>query len=125
MELFDFALYAAAILGVLWLRAETTAPAPVAPAPLPDVDLPPLEKLVAEAETLAAKPVPAMAAAMAAPAAIAVVEVEPVAKPPYSEWTSPSLRDECQRRGIRWRNARGKGKHLLKPAMIAALEALE
>ena len=121
MELFDFALYAAAILGVLWLRAETPAPAPVAPAPLPDVDLPPLEKLVAEAEALAAKPVPAVAAAMAAPAAIARVEVAP----DYSTMTSQELRHHCTRRGIAWAHTRGRNKHMLKPAMVAALEALE
>jgi len=124
MELFDIALYAAAIVGVLWLRAETPAPAPVAPAPLPDVDLPPLEKLVAEAETLAAKPVPAMAAAMAAPAAIALVEVQPVATN-YSTMTSQELRHHCTRRGIAWAHTRGRNRHMLKPAMVAALEALE
>ena len=118
MTAFEFFLYAAAILGVLWLRAETPAPAPVAPAPLPDVDLPPLEKLVAEPETLTARPVPAVAAAVAAPVVIARVEV---AATDWAKMTSTQLRKECSRRAIAWRNVHGKGKHLLKGEMVRAL----
>ena len=120
MELFDFALYAAAIIGVLWLRAETPAPLPAAPAPLPDVDLPGLEDLVSEAEALAAKPMPAVAAPIFAPTAIARLEVAPS----YRTMSSQELRRHCTRRGITWAHTRGRNKHMLKGAMVAALEAL-
>jgi hypothetical protein len=33
------------------------------------------------------------------------------------------LRKECTAKGIRWRNVRGKGKHMTLPAMKAALKA--
>jgi len=35
------------------------------------------------------------------------------------------LRQECQKAGIKWRNAHGKNKHLKKAEMIAALDQLE
>lgn len=35
--------------------------------------------------------------------------------------TSAELRRQCQAAGIRWRNAHGKGRHLSKGEMIAAL----
>ncbi len=120
MSAFEILLYAVAILGVLLLRAEAPQPAP-APAPIPDVQLPPLEDLVSEAEALAARPVSAMAAPLAAPTAIAVVEVEAS----YRAMSSAQLRKECRDADIRYAHARGKGKHLTKGQMIAALEALE
>ncbi|MBD2106724.1 hypothetical protein [Nodosilinea sp. FACHB-13] len=103
-------------------------PAPQVAAPVPVVDdLPTLEELLTEAEALIAKPLPpltaalvAQGAAIAVPVAIARVEVEPVAID-YAAMTSQELRKECQRRGIAWRNAHGKGKHLLKPEMVKAL----
>jgi hypothetical protein len=35
------------------------------------------------------------------------------------------LRQQCQKAGIKWRNAHGKNKHLKKAEMIAALQRLE
>lgn len=35
------------------------------------------------------------------------------------------LREQCQKAGIKWRDAHGKNKHLKKAEMIAALERLE
>jgi len=119
MSAFEILLYAVAILGVLLLRAEAPQPAP-APAPIPDVQLPPLEDLVSEAEALAAKPMPAVAAPIFAPTAIARLEVAPS----YRTMSSQELRRHCTRRGITWAHTRGRNKHMLKGAMVAALEAL-
>jgi hypothetical protein len=129
MTAFEIFLYAAAILTVLWLRAE---PTPIA-APVPVDDLPTMQELLTEAEVLTARPVPAAAAEMAAPVAIARVEdawiaeleVEPpspTATADYLEtWSAQELRRECSSQGIAWRNAHGKGKHLTKAQMIKAL----
>lgn len=46
----------------------------------------------------------------------AVVALDWAALDPYQ------LRQECQQRGIRWRNGRSDGKHLRKAEMVAALE---
>ena len=116
MTAFDFFLYAAAIIGVLLLRAETPAPAPVALASEPAG-----EQNGETAIALNPAPAPAMAAAIAEPIAIARLKVAH----DYSAMSSPSLREECSRRGIAWAHARGRNKHMLKPAMVAALEALE
>jgi hypothetical protein len=35
--------------------------------------------------------------------------------------SNAELRRECSIRGIAWRNAHGKGKHLLKEEMLKAL----
>jgi len=45
----------------------------------------------------------------------------PKAKLPYVE----QLRQECQKAGIKWRNAHGKNKHLKQAEMIEALRRLE
>ena len=127
MTAFEIFLYAAAILTVLWMRAEPT------PSPQPVDDLPTMPELLAEAEALTARPVPTVAAEMAAPVAIARVEdawiaeleVEPpspTATADYLEtWSAQELRRECSRQGIAWRNAHDKGKHLTKAQMIKAL----
>lgn len=120
MTAFEFVCYAAAILTVLWLRAEPQAHTPIAVAPVPVDDLPTLPELLAEAEVLTARPVPAVAAAVAAPIAIARVEVEPATN--WAKMTSQELRKECSRRGIAWRGVR-EGKHLTKPQMVKALGA--
>jgi hypothetical protein len=59
---------------------------------------------------------PAMAAIIAEPVATLVVKVE--APKPV---TSAELRRQCQAAGVKWRNAHGKGRHLTKGEMIAAL----
>jgi len=135
--MFDIALYALAIVAVLWLRAErptvaTATPAPVEVAPIVD-DLPSLPELMAEAEAMTegttpdlallaevAAEVPAQPAAIAAPVVVAVVEVAD-APTEFAAMTAVQLRKECQTRGIRWRNAHGKSKHLSKTEMLAAL----
>ena len=119
MTAFDFFLYAAAIIGVLLLRAETPAPAPVALASEPAG-----EQNGETAIALNPAPAPAMAAAIAEPIAIALVEVQPVSTN-YRTMTSQELRHHCTRRGIAWAHTRGRNRHMLKPAMVAALEALE
>lgn len=42
----------------------------------------------------------------------------------WSKLTPQQLRQECQKRGIRWRNYHGKNKHLNKAGMVAALNAI-
>jgi hypothetical protein len=116
MTAFEIFLYAAAILAVLWLRAEPQTPTPIAAAPVQPVD--DLPTLPAPAEVLTARPVPAAAAEMAAPVAIVRVEVP---TPDWAKMTNAELRRECARKNIAWRNAHGKGKHLLKGEMIKAL----
>jgi hypothetical protein len=138
MTAFEIFMYAAAILTVLWLRAEPQAPTPIAVAPAvqPVDDLPALPVLLAQSEKLTAPPVVTsrtVAADMVEPVAIARIEdawiaeleVEPpspTAAADYLEtWSAQELRRECSRRGIAWRNAHGKGKHLLKEEMLKAL----
>lgn len=121
MQAFDLFLYALAIITVLLLRAEPT-PAPVAIAPADiDVDLPTLGELLTEAAAMTAKPTPTVAAAITAPAAVAVVKVE--ATQDYSTLKTPQLRKLCSQRGITWRNALGVNRHLPKAAMVEALLA--
>ncbi|MBD1918884.1 MULTISPECIES: hypothetical protein [Cyanophyceae] len=110
--MFGFFLFAVLFAALCLFTAE---PAPL-PQPVED-DLPTLEELLTEAEVLTARPVPAMAAAVAAPIAVAVIKVE---APAYAKMTSVQLRKECSRRGIAWRGVR-EGKHLTKPQMIEAL----
>ena len=85
---------------------------------VPVDDLPTLQKLLAEAEVLTARPVPAAAAEMTAPVAIVRVKVP---TPDWAKMSNAELRRECARKGIAWRNAYGKGKHLLKGEMLKAL----
>lgn len=126
--MFGFFLFAVLFVALCLFTAEP-APQVAARGPVVD-DLPTLEELLAEAEALIAKPLPprtaalvAQAAAVAAPVAIAVVEVEPVAAIDYAAMTSAQLRKECSRQGIAWRGVREGGKHMLKPDMVKALSA--
>jgi hypothetical protein len=50
--------------------------------------------------------------------------VPDIANPLWEALTPHDLRQTCQKSGIRWRNAKGKKKHLTKAEMIAALEAI-
>lgn len=120
MTAFEIFIYADAILTVLWLRAEphVTAPIAVAPAVQPVDDLPARPVLLAQAEKLTARPVTAAAAEMTAPVEIVRVKVP---TPDWAKMSNAELRRECSRRGIAWRNAHGKGKHLLKGEMLKAL----
>ena len=112
--MFGFFLFAVLFVALCLFTAE--------PAPVPVVDdLPTLEELLTEAEVLTTRPVPSVAAVVAAPVAIARVEVEPVVAKPISEMSSTELRKECSRHGIAWRGVR-EGKHMLKPDMVTALE---
>lgn len=122
MELFDFCLYAAAIITVLLLRAErptaTVAPQPEAqPQPQP-IEVNPEPQPIAQ-------PAPAMAATIAPPVVSLTIPTEAPkgteAPADLASLTSAELRRRCQSAGIRWRNAHGKGKHLSKGEMIAAL----
>jgi hypothetical protein len=101
--MFDIALYALAVLFVLWVRAERPTPAPVEVA---------IAEPVAIATVKVAEP-PILVAEEVDPAEIDVVCFEAM--------TAVQLRKECQTRGIRWRNAHGKSKHLSKAEMLAAL----
>ncbi|MGG6242552.1 hypothetical protein ACQ4N7_28405 [Nodosilinea sp. AN01ver1] len=107
--MFDIFLYAVAIVAVLWFVGEPSEATP-ATVPVPDV----------APQSEPPRPVPAVAAAIATPVAIARVEVAVSAKP-IAAMTSAELRKECQRRCIAWRNAHGKGKHLRKGEMLEAL----
>ncbi|MBW4486016.1 MAG: hypothetical protein KME14_26125 [Tildeniella torsiva UHER 1998/13D] len=90
---------------------------PITSPPVVD-DLPTLEELMAEA--LIARPLPAVAATVAAPVAIARVHV---AATDWQAMTSAQLRKECSKATprIAWRNAHGKGRHLRKEEMLRAL----
>jgi len=44
-------------------------------------------------------------------------------QPDYNTLTTPELRRECAAAGIRWKDTRGKNRHMTKAAMIAALES--
>jgi len=61
------------------------------------------------------KMVEAVPATMATPVAVRVIPVG------GATVTSAELRRRCQAEGVKWRNAHGKGKHLSKAEMIAAL----
>jgi hypothetical protein len=59
--------------------------------------------------------------------AVALPEAADCAHDPNPLWqalTPHELRQTCQRSGIKWRNAKGKNKHLSKAEMVAALEAV-
>lgn len=122
MELFDFALYALAIVTVLLLRAESTPTvAPTEPQPEPIEAPQPIE----------AKPEPQPIASMTATIAEPVVsvtiptEATPATEAPADLATlkTPQLRKLCSQRGITWRNALGANRHLPKAAMVEALLA--
>ncbi|WAL59637.1 hypothetical protein [Thermocoleostomius sinensis] len=50
----------------------------------------------------------------------------PPPQPPKRKPTpTEQLRQQCQKAGIKWRNAHGKNKHLKKAEMIAALQQLQ
>ena len=94
-----------------WAESEVAAciatePAPIAdPAPAPAIAAP------------VAQPV-----AVAQPVTVAVVKVETETATDYSALPTPKLRQLCSAAGIRWKDARGKNRHMTKAAMIAALE---
>jgi hypothetical protein len=52
-----------------------------------------------------------------------IAAIEEAEQPDYSTLTTPQLRRECTAVGIRWKDARGKNRHMTKAAMIAALES--
>ncbi|NJL36923.1 MAG: hypothetical protein HC840_06300 [Leptolyngbyaceae cyanobacterium RM2_2_4] len=56
-----------------------------------------------------------------------VPEQEPEPKKPAQRKPTPVelLRQQCQKAGIKWRDAHGKNKHLKKAEMIAVLQQLE
>lgn len=54
----------------------------------------------------------------------AIEQPKPIITPDYSAMLVPELRKECEANNIVWRNTRGKGKHMLKAQMVAALENL-
>lgn len=56
-----------------------------------------------------------------------VVEQAPEPEKPARRKPTPVelLRQQCQKAGIKWRDAHGKNKHLKKAEMIAALQQLE
>jgi len=96
-----------------WAEAEVASCLPTKPDHIPDaskmVEADPFSPTVNEHY-------PTVPAAMA-PVATLVVKAEPAAQPV----TSAELRRQCQDAGIKWRNAHGKGRHLSKGEMIAAL----
>ncbi|MEY3300440.1 MAG: hypothetical protein RLZZ597_3700 [Cyanobacteriota bacterium] len=64
-----------------------------------------------------------VAAAEMTGAEMAITETEAELLEDYSTLTTPQLRRECTAVGIRWKDARGKNRHMTKAAMIAALES--
>jgi len=121
--MFGFSLFVVLFVALCLFTADP-APRVVAPVEV-EYEALSLGELLAEAEALIAQPLPprtaalvAQAAAIAVPVAVSVVKVEAHA---YQAMTSQQLRKECQSSGIAWRNAHGRGKHLLKGEMVAAL----
>jgi hypothetical protein len=109
MELFDIALYTAAILLVLIVRAN---PTPAAEAPQPIEAMP-------EPQPIAQ---PAKPATIAPPVATLTIPTEaPKAPADLATLKTAELRKLCSQRGITWRNALGANRHLPKTAMLQAL----
>jgi hypothetical protein len=121
----------AAFVRFVWVRefppaqAHPTPPAEhpsqegtVEEAPIPDVQLPALPELLAEAEALTARTVPAVAQAAAAPTATLTIKEEAT---DLSSLKVAALRRLCKEAGIRSLNAHGRGKHMSKKEMVAAL----
>jgi hypothetical protein len=110
--MFEIVLFAAFFVFYCHLASEWEARhnAPE-PAPLPE--------LMDTAAALAQKPVPAMAADMERPDEVMIIPADD--GPEYSAMSSQQMRKECQAVGIAWRDARGKGKHMLKAEMVAEL----
>lgn len=146
MTAFEFALYAAAIVAVLLLRAEATAATPSAPLAIAGrwateadldaeiaADMAEQAALDAEiaADLAAWNALKAEAATdLAAHAALDAEIAADLDAPAADEWeqelkamATADLRRLCTDQGIVWRNAR-QGKHLTKAAMIAALMAV-
>lgn len=100
-----------------WAEAEVASCLPTEPNHIPDAG-----KMV-EADPFSPDENPAYATVPAAmaPVATLVVKAEPAAQPV----TSAELRRQCQDAGIKWRNAHGKGRHLSKGEMIAALQEMD
>lgn len=130
MDLFDIVLYAAAIVGVLVLRAEATQLKPVAEATAEPV----LADLTTDTEVPESQPALAESAELTQPEPQA--EPQPTLTPTFG-MTAPqpkattaqsptvaSLQKQCSAAGIRWRNARGKGKPMTKSQMLTALKAV-
>lgn len=95
---------------------ESTAPQPIeAPQPQPQpIAQPAIAQVITEAITLT---IPTESSTdTEAPADLASI---------LATMTSAELRKECQSAGIRWRNARGQGKHLAKAAMVEAMVKVE
>lgn len=79
----------------------------------------------AQVETVATETVGAKV--MPAPETEAQVtdETRVSAIPDYRSLTTPALRKACTPKGIRWRDAHGKGRHLKKAEMLEALTSLQ
>jgi|688.fasta_scaffold895934_2 hypothetical protein len=94
------------------------------PAVALEDDLPSLpERLEVAAEMTGAEVVQAeIEAAFLEEMIAAIEETEQPAAPVKAMTETQRLRKECTAKGIRWRNVRGKGKHMTLPAMKAALE---
>lgn len=131
MELFDIVLYTAAIVGVLILRAEAPQPEPVLAALTADTQMPKSQLALTES-TEATQPEPQAEPQPPLTPTSRMTAPEPVAMaaPPQPQSTkaqSPtvtSLQKQCSAAGIRWRNARGKGKPMTKSQMLTALKAI-
>jgi len=106
-----------------WAKVSAWAEAEVASCLPADDHIPDAGKMV-EADPFSPtvnEHYPTVPATIAAPVATLVVKAEPAAQP----LTSAELRRQCQDAGIKWRNAHGKGRHLSKGEMIAALQEIE
>jgi len=114
----------ARILLQSWVDAQVSS-ALVQPVAIKD-DLPSLPELLdTAAEMTGAEVVQAeIEAAFLEEMIAALEEAEQTTEgqPDYSTLTTPELRRECAAVGIRWKNARGKNRHMTKAQMIAALE---
>lgn len=88
-----------------------TAPGGAAPVPIATTPDPTLQPVM-DTKPSKAKPKKEWA--------IAQVEAAPSA---LIEMTAMRLRKLCTERGVQWRNARGKGRHLTKQEMIDRLTA--
>jgi zona occludens toxin (predicted ATPase) len=114
MNAFDLALYAAAIIAVLWLRAEPTTEATPAPATTE-----PTAEPIEPAATVTAEPTEPATPEPATEPTAEPATVTPA--PDLQALTVTELRRLATAARYPWRNHHGRNRHATKRELIAAL----
>lgn len=137
---FDFFFYAATIVATLTVyglvhRSDRPSTQPIASSPsipAPEAIATALEAvdsewlswesdLAAMDNLLEVEPEPTPAPVSMTDVVVPFVRPVRPQTPNWAQMGAPELRKVCQRAGIKWRNAHGKGKHLSKREMVNAL----